>query len=101
MRPLDALAAALIALVPFNWVVAGYLVVLDRRHPGIPTLHDRAFNQVNLAACATIAGLFGLAELRLIRIDSNAFTVLLALLLLGISVPSIRWFLIYIRDGFE
>ena len=101
MNPLDALAAILLLLVPFNWAVSVFLLVLNHRAPNLPTLKSRAFSQVILAVGATIAGFFGAIRLLNLTIWPNVTTVLLAVALLVLSLPAINWAVIYLSDGFE
>lgn len=101
MNPLAILAALLVALVPFNWAVAVYLLGLSRINPDVTTLRSRAQTQVILAVCSTIGGFLGLAYLTNVAIGPIPFTVLLAALVLLPSVPGIWWTSTYLRDGFR
>jgi hypothetical protein len=99
LSPIDALAVLIVALVPFNFAVAIYLGILNRRRPGIPTLESRAFTQIVLAACSAVGGFFGLSVLLGLQVWPNAATVLLAIVGVGVSLPAANWTIVYLRGG--
>lgn len=100
MNPLDLLAIAIVALVPYNVVIAGYLAWLSWHHPDLGTLRSRAWMQIVLTVVAAIGGYFGLVRLFGLHLTADWFTVLLATALLLVSVPGLSWALTYARGGF-
>ena len=91
MDPIDVLAVAIIAVIPFDLAVTVFLFHLLRDHADLTTLRSRAYTQLVLLVCSTIGALFAVLRLTGFHLSSTAMTLLLALLILLPSAPGIYW----------
>jgi hypothetical protein len=98
----DAIAWIAIGLVIFNWIAAGILVAIDRRHPGITSLGERTQTQIVLALLATLVGVLGANRLHVLgfSISNVAAIGILVICLLALSIPAVRWLYLYWRGRF-
>jgi hypothetical protein len=98
MSLLDVLAVVVILLVPFNWATTALMATLVRRSPSLTTLRSRFVAQVACALAATVGGVLALSRLLGWHMPSAESTVLVVLLVLLPSVPSITWLRSYWRS---
>lgn len=100
MNPLD-LVFALLILLPVGDVLAAYVLVrVAAAHP-----HNRVLSEWALYTVLSALGASTVAFLALNRVFNLGFprefgTVLLVLVLLGISFPPYRWLYLYWRGRF-
>ena len=98
---IDLLAVLLVALVPVNLAVAWKLHGLQRAHPGIRTLRERADTAKVLSVGASLAGFMGLVALQVIEVDRVTTITVLACLALVVSAPNLLWGALLVTGRFR
>lgn len=91
---IDVLVWIIVLLPPFDWLVALILTGLSRSHPEILVLRERAFGSVMTAIVASGAGVLGWAFFGFIKLPPGSGVVILAMILILASVPSLYWLLL-------
>lgn len=97
MKWLDVISVALVVLVIVDWLAAAILYRLDRAHPNISALSDRAQAQAVLAIVATCFAVVALNRIVGLGLSSELVVALLAAGTLLVSMPGLLWLVRYLR----
>ena len=98
---MDLVAVLLVILVPVNLAVAWKLRSLQRAHPDIRSLRERADSAKASALAAALAGFLGLVALRIIPADRTTMVVALAALAFLVSAPNLIWGVLLLTGRFR
>lgn len=96
----DDAARLLIALGAVNWMCTSVLVYQAWRHRW-PALVERAVAAVVLAVVGGVAAMLGFNRLGLLPMPGNMAILVLAVILVLVSVPSVVWTAFYLTGRFE
>ena len=98
---LTAIAGVLVVLPVADWTAFVILFRASRQHPKVVSLRERSLGAGALAIGATGAGFLGLDQLLGLKLAPASLAIsLLAVALILMSMPALRWLWIYWRKGF-
>lgn len=92
----------LIGVAPIvDWAVALVLLGLAVRYSSVLTLRERAMTAFILALVATIGSSLAGARLGMFAIPNELALLLLAIAIVGVSIPAVVWLLLLVTGRFR
>lgn len=92
----------LIGILPVvDWLAALILLGIALRYPTILTLRERAVAASVIALVATIGSLLAGARLGIFAIPNDVAILLLAIAIVGVSIPSVVWLGLLVTGRFR
>ena len=98
---MEIAAAAIIILLPFDWVTAVILAWVSHQHPAILTLRERSVTAWIIALAGTIAAVLATVQFGVVSMRTQDALVLVALALVLMSLPSLLWLTMLVRGRFD
>lgn len=97
---IDAVALVLFLMPVPGWGATLILLAAATRKPRIAALTERAIAAVVLSGAASLVAFLGSARLAHRPVDPDEAVVILAVVCLAISVPSLIWLVRFLRGDF-
>lgn len=97
---IDAIAFLLFLLPVPGWVATLILLAAAMRKPRIAALTERAVAAVVLSGAASLVAFLGSARLARRPVDPDEAVIILAIVCLAISIPSLIWLVRFLRGDF-